>query len=669
MHAYLTERTLSGLFFKQAEKFKGDPFLWSKEPNGVKTDKYESISWEETARQVKALGAALIELGLCKGDRAAIFSQNGPRWMISDQAIQAAGGLGVPIYPTSTNQQLGYILKDCGARMVMVGDEKLLQQVLDVKGDAPALDCIVALFPLKEKAGESVISYDDALKKGGSSSTAAAELEARRADLSADDDAAIIYTSGTTGEPKGAILTQSNFMAETEMLLDSTITNKMVEQGIRLLSLCHLPLCHIYGRTAEYHVLMAMGGQIYFAESYQAVPRNLREVRPQMLITIPRLYEKVYEMVLVTSSRMTGARKTILDWSLRVGARVVDCMSSGKRLPPWLAIQFALAGTLVYDKVRKEAGLDRLVFATSGGGALPEEINRFFRAMNLQIGEGYGLTETCSAVSWNSLEFIEKIPDNWLYAKALDYLIDTMVVMQSQGTNPFAHPVGIFKLLVATNLVVHRLVQKPGTVGRPCKNTEIKLAEDGEILVKGPQIFKREKGYFNKPEMTDEAFNEEGYFLTGDIGEFDEDGFLRITDRKKELIVTAGGKNIAPHPIEMLLALDTMIEQACVIGDARKYLSALLVPQFELLERWARDKGIKYSSMEELLARPETIEMFDEKVKKVNEQLARYEQIKYYRLLPAPFAEETGELTPTQKIKRRVINVKYKREIESLYEH
>jgi len=665
-HAFQTEKTLSSLFFTQAEKFAADPFLFAKFKKGAPASRWKALTWKQAADQARNLAAGLIELGINQGERIAIFAENRPRWVIADQAIQASGAWGVPIYPTSTDEQLAYILKDCKARAVFTGDPALTEQVFRLKPSLPDLGFIISMSPLKN-AIAGALNFDELVASGAKSEKALAEAEARRKSLTGDDIAAIIYTSGTTGEPKGAVLTQTNFMSDLDMLLDSTITKKMIDRGIRLSSLCHLPLCHIYGRTSDYHVQMAMAGSIYFAESYQKVPQNLREVRPQMLITIPRLYEKVYEMVQVQGSRLQGLQKKIFDWGFRIGNQVTDHLSSGKKMPFLLALQFGLAATLVYNKIKKAAGLDRLVFAASGGGALARETNRFFRAMNIQVVEGYGLTETTSAVTWNAVEFLQPLPDKWIYRKALDWLIDTIVVMQSKGQNPFAHPMGMLKLSVASALVLPRLIQKPGTVGRPCKGTEIKIAEDGEILVKGPQIFQKNRAYLNRAELSQECFTEDGFFRTGDIGHFDQDGFLVITDRKKELLVTAGGKNIAPHPIELALALDTMIEQACVVGDAKKFIAALLVPQFELLERWAGEKGLSFRSREELVKNPEVRKLYEAKVAKVNEKLARYEQIKKFLILPVVFTEQGGELTPTQKLKRRNIYKRFADEIGSLY--
>lgn len=664
---YQKENSLSGLFFAQVEKYGDDVFMRAKLKDGIPCDEWVDITWNEAAAQVRNMGAGLIELEVNKDDRVAIFAHNRPRWIITDQAIQGAGGIGVPIYPTSTDAQVEFILNDCKAKGIITGDRELMEQAVRVKPRVPSLEFIGCMAPVEDPPDASVVDYDELQRKGAESPRAAGEFEKRRKELGLESIASIIYTSGTTGEPKGVVLDQSNFKAQTEVLLSTAVIRRMLERGLRISSLCHLPLCHIMGRASDYHAQMAMGTTIVFAESIQKVPENLLEVRPQMVASIPRFYEKVYEMVQVAGSKMKGRRRKIFDWAMRVGDRASDYMIRGEKMPLTVTLRFALAGMLVYEKIRKMAGLDRLVVAASGGGALSKEVNKFFRSMNLIISEGYGLTETTSAVSWNGPDFIEPLPDKWIYRKTLDWLVDCMVLMQGQGKNPMRSPVGFVKLAFVSNLILPRILIKPGTVGRPVRWTDIKLAPDGEVLVKGPQVFKREHGYYNRPDLTAEVFTEDGYFMTGDIGEFDEDGFLKITDRKKELLVTAGGKNVAPHPIELALTYDTFIEQACAVGDKKKYIAALIVPQFELLEKWAREKGISFSNREELVNHPEVIKLYEEKVAGANENLARYEQVKKFRLLPVEFSEEGGELTPTLKKKRRIIYDKFSGEIDSLY--
>lgn len=666
--AYQQEDTQSGLFFRQAQNFGDDVFMRAKLKDGLPCTEWTDITWNQAAEQVRCMGAGLIGTGIQKGDRVGIFSHNRPRWVIADQAIQGAGGIGVPIYPTSTDHQLSFILNDCEAKALVTGDKELLEQALRVLPDVPSLEFIGCLSPAADLSDDRVIDYDALLKKGADSPEAMAEFDNRRKQLSASDPAAIIYTSGTTGNPKGVVLSQSNFKAQTDVLASTPVPTKFLERKIRLESLCFLPLCHVLARTADYHLQMALGTTVYFAESMKTIQRDLLEVRPNILFSVPRLYEKVYEAVHLHAQKLAGSEKKWFDWAMQVGDAASDHMIAGEPLPPALGIKFALANRLVYDKIRKLVGFDRLVVAASGGAALPRDVTKFFRSMNITITEGYGLTETTSAITSNAPVFTEPLPDKWIYKKGMDWLVDTMVVMQAGGKSPFSTLKGTLKMLVVSKKISPRFIIKPGFVGRPCKDTEIKIAEDGEVLARGPQIFSRENGYFKQPAKTEEVFTEDGFFKTGDIGEIDEEGFLKITDRKKELIVTSGGKNIAPHAIEMALNLNVYIDQACVIGDGRNYITALIVPNFELLEKLAREKGISYNEHAELVRAPEIISFFDEQVANVNQDLARYEQVKKYRLLPRPFSEETGELTPTQKMKRRVIFEKYKSEIDGLYQ-
>jgi long-chain acyl-CoA synthetase len=421
------------------------------------------------------------------------------------------------------------------------------------------------------------------------------------------------------------------------------------------------------GRTNDYHLQMAIGSKISFAESIQKVQDNLLEIRPQVLFSVPRLYEKIFEAVKLHGETLTGSKKKVFDWAMKAGDVASDYLIEGKPMPPPVSIKFALSNILVYDKIRKVVGFDRLVVAGSGGGALPGEITKFFRSMNITITEGYGLTETTSAVSSNAPVFVEPLPDKWIFRKAMDWLVDVQFLLQGNGICPFKSLKGALKATVVSKTILPRFIIKPGYVGRPCKDTEIKIAKDGEILVKGPQVFRQSNGYFKQKEKTDEVFTSDGFFMTGDVCDFDSNGFLKITDRKKELIVTSGGKNIAPHPIEMALVMDMFIDYACVVGEGKNYITALIVPQFELLKDLAREKNISYNGNEDLIRSPEIIAFFDEKVNEINKGLARYEQIKKFRLLPRPFSEETGELTPTLKMKRRVISEKYSGEIHSLY--
>ncbi len=655
------------LFFELSEKYGDDVFMCAKFKNGLPSESWESVSWKQTAEQVRRMGAGLIALGVRPGDRIAIFSNNRPRWIISDLAIQGAGAVGVPVYPTSTDSQLAFILNHCKASVLIAGDPDLLDQALRVKEKSPDLKFIIGLGPVNDKTPENVLAYDNLLEKGLSDAVATAEFERRKSAVTEEDPAAILYTSGTTGHPKGVVLTQGNFKAQTRLVMNAPITRRLLDRGIRLSTLCHLPLCHIMGRASDYHAQMTLGSVIYFAESMDKVQQNLLDVRPQVIASVPRFYEKIYEAVNRYAERLTGVKKEVFTWAMKTGNDASDYMIRGERLPLGVSIRFALANILVYRHIRTFAGLDRLVSAISGGGPLSADIIKFFRSMNIVIAEGYGLTETTSSIAWNGPRFISPLPDSALHRKAFEWLIDTMVVMQSQGQCPFTSFKGFLKIVIFSKLILPRMVIKPGYVGRPLDETLMKLGEDGEILVKGPQVFSKDSGYYNPGDRTDDVFTEDGFFRTGDIGEFDHDGFLKITDRKKELIVTSGGKNIAPQPLELALSLDPFIDQCCVVGDRKKCVSALIVPRFDALASYARAQGINHTHPRDLINDTRITDMFQDRISVINKKFARYEQVKIFRLLADPFTVETGDLTPTLKMKRRVIVEKYTTVIDSLY--
>ncbi len=352
---------------------------------------------------------------------------------------------------------------------------------------------------------------------------------------------------------------------------------------------------------------------------------------------------------------------------MKLGGKYSKAMETATRMNQIDLLQFALANVLVFNKIKKTAGLDRVVLGASGGGKLSKEVCVFIRSLGIQLSEGYGLTETSPVINFNEPEFSDSFDVSkagWFYNKMIDLTLDLMVTKQAKGLSPYTNPIRSLSLSLAYNTIAHKLQIKPGTVGKPVLWTEEKIAEDGEILVKGPQVF---KGYWNLPEATTEAFTPDGWFKTGDIGEFDKDGFLLITDRKKELFITSGGKNIAPRPIELAITAKPYIDQVCLIGDAKKYISALIVPDFQELHRFSKHNGILACSDKDLISNEQIKELIQKQVDEVNETLPRYEQIKYYKILDKPFSVESGELTPTLKLKRRIVFEKYKDEIESLY--
>jgi len=665
--AYRTD-TLCGIFHNQALRY-GDQveFLRAKfDKNGDPSKEWYSRTWKETRDEAIGLAKGLMVLGLKKGDRIVIFSESRPRWIIADQAIQACAAIGVPLYPTLTVDELGYMTADSGSKIVIASNQDRGEMALKAKSQGTPIDKIIVMSSWEGSKPENVFTFDEviALGKGKISDE---EVEKNINAVIPEDVASIIYTSGTTGRQKGAILTQKNWVANIYQGSNSTLVRRQRELGLHLTFLVHLPLCHVFGRTTDYHVgALQQGGILVFAESFEKIPKNMLEVRPNVIASVPRLWEKIYDTTKSIVSRQNKTTQSIFNWAMKLGEKYADAMANARRMNQIDLLQFALANVLVFNKIKETAGLDHVVLGVSGGGKLSKEVCVFIRSLGIQLSEGYGLTETTPIVNFNEPEFCNFDPDkaSWFQKKMIDLTVDLMVTKQARGLSPYGNPIRSLQLSLAYNTVAHKLMIKPGTVGKPALWTEEKIADDGEILIKGPQVF---KGYWNMPEATAEAFTEDGWFKTGDIGEFDKDGFLLITDRKKELFVTSGGKNIAPHPIELAITAKPYIDQACLIGDAKKYISALIVPDFPELHRFAKHNGIPACSDKDLLENEQIKELFKKQVDEVNEALPRYEQIKYYKLLDKPFSVETGELTPTLKLKRRIVFEKYKDDIESLY--
>lgn len=660
--------TLCGIFHNQAERYGNDHvFLmgkFDKQGNSIST--WRSITWKEAQDEVIDLASGLIELGLNKGDRAVIFSESRPRWIIADQAIQACGAIEVPLYPTLSKDELAFMLKDSGSKFVIASTQEKAEMTLKVIGTGSPVKTIITMGTWTGKKPEGVYTFTEVMEIGQKKSNRKTTEEHIRS-VKPEDVVSIIYTSGTTGRQKGAILTHANWVANIHQSSNSTLLKRVRELDLHLLSLVHLPLCHVMGRTADYHVSgLKLGGTLAFAESFDTIQKNLRELKPNVVVSIPRFYEKTYDMVRSAFSRQNIFNRKLFDWSIRQGEKFTNSMATGTRLPVLDLLQFSLANSIMFNRIKKQAGMERLVLAVSGGGKLSKEVCVFIRSLGIQLNEGYGLTETAPVINFNEPEFRDVDIDNlkWFKKKMVAWTVDLMITQQAKGKSPYTNPIRATKLSLAYNTVAYRLQIKPGTVGRPVIWTEEKIAGDGEILVKGPQIF---KGYWNMPEETKEVFTEDGWFKTGDIGEFDKEGFLSITDRKKELFVTSGGKNIAPHPIELSLIAKPCIDQACLVGDGKKYIAALIVPDFKELKLFAKDNGIKTAHDKELIEHPKVKELIKKQVDEINDNLARYEQIKYYTVIDTPFTVETGELTPTMKLKRRIISQKYKDAIESMF--
>lgn len=590
------ESTLVGLFFEALDQH-GDGIAFQHMPApGVLAD----VSYSEVAGLVKGAAASLEALGVTRGDRAAILSENRPEWALCDYACLCSGVVDVPIYPSSIASQVAYVLSDSGVKLVFVSDAEQLEKTSQAAVAVPN-DVTLVVFDPPEELPEGAMSWHDFLAAGAARAEnwSDEEFQARARQASPSDLATILYTSGTTGDPKGVMLTHrnvaSNVMA-SQMVLEIRESDNSVS---------FLPLSHILQRTVDY-LFFWVGCRIAYPRSIDTLVDDLKTIKPTLAVSVPRIFEKIYNGVMGAE----GLKKVLLEWAVEVADRAVELRLAGKSPTGFLALQYRIADMLVFSKVKAAVG-GRVRFFVSGGGPLAPSLNRFFYSIGLTILEGYGLTET-SPVTNVSTE------------------------------NDF----------------------RIGSVGKPIPSTEIKIAEDGEILVRGPQVM---KGYYNKPEATAEVIDRDGWFSTGDVGEIDADGFLRITDRKKDLIVTAGGKNVAPQPIENLLKTFPMVEQAIVVGDRRRYCALLVVPAFDALESWARQQGIVWTDRAALLQEPAVRAHMEAETLGRLSGLASFERPKKIALLEEELTIENGFLTPTMKVKRRVVRERLDHVIDSLY--
>lgn len=598
--ADLPEATLVEFFFEAVERFETLPAF-----RHHAAGSWHDLSHAEALERVRAAASALRSTGLARGERAAILAENRPEWALADYACLASGVVDVPVYATLTPGQIRYILEDAGVRVVFVSDAEQLAKIQEIRGDLPALERVIVFDASAGTLPEGVVTWEAFLEEGRAAalwddpgSFMEEALSARPEDL-----ATILYTSGTTGNPKGVMLTHrnlsSNVLAASQVLL---IDEKDV-------TLSFLPLSHVFQRMVDY-LLFSKGCLIAYARSIETVPEDLRAIRPTIVVSVPRLYEKVYAKV----NSATGVKGTLVEWARGVGEQWAAAKLAGREPGPGVRLQYALANKLVFSKIKAGVG-GNLRYFVSGGAPLAPDINRFFFASGVMILEGYGLTETSPVTNVNS---------------------------------PIDFPAN-FRI---------------GTVGKPVASTEVRIAEDGEILVRGPQIM---KGYLNRPEDTAEVIDPDGWFQTGDVGEIDDDGFLRITDRKKDLIVTAGGKNVAPQPIENRLKKNRFVDQPVLVGDRERFITLLLVPDFEALESWARESGVSAPGRRELLADARVQKHLVQQMETELADLARYEMPKKLVLMDAPFTIEDGSLTPTQKVKRRIVQERLAERLREVY--
>jgi long-chain acyl-CoA synthetase len=588
--------TLVDIFERVARRHKRKDSL-----NYKSEGRWISVSSDEMMFRAKEIAAGLYAIGVRRGDRVAILSDSRIEWTLTDAGCIFAGVVDVPIYPTLTPSQVKYILNDSGAGVLFVANREKYEELRDVVAESPIKQVVV----FESTAAGETLSLVQLEAKGAALLKEQPELIDRVSrEISSDDLATIIYTSGTTGEPKGVMLSHSNLVSN---LVDSSGHLSFGEKDV---ALSVLPLSHVFERQAMY-MYLNQGMAVYFAESLLTIGPNLREVRPTVLVGVPRIFEKIYDRIQERAAASGRASTAILNWSVGVARKYAEYLIAHKPVPATLKMQHAFAEKLVFKKWRDAFG-GRIRLLLSGGAALPEELAYIYIGAGIPIMQGYGLTETSPVIT----------------AGVLDE-------------------------------------NRPGTVGKAIPNVEIRIAEDGEIETRGPNVM---KGYYNKPEETRAVFTSDGWFKTGDIGTIDADGFLRITDRKKELFKTSGGKYISPQPIEQAIKGSRFVSQVVLVGAGRKFPAALIVPIWEQLDSYCKLKGIQVQSRKDLCHHPRILDLLQRQIDGLTPNLARYEKIKAIALLENEFSIEGGELTPTLKIKRRVIDEKYREVIDRLYE-
>jgi len=593
-------RTLNELWRHAVARFGDDEFVRFKRDGA-----WQSLTFAEMARRVRELALGLLHLGIKPGERVAIWSENRPEWNIADLAVLATGGVDVPIYTTQALDQVEYILADSGARAIFVSSA-FLSQALAIKARVPSLEVVIAVDRSEGlEAAQAVVQIEDLMAQGRALDQQDGQLyEMVWQAVLADDLATLLYTSGTTGDPKGVMLTHKNLTANT---INSYRWTGL--ESIRDRVLTYLPFTHVFERAMWYLFALA-GANVAYAESIDAVARNLAEIRPTVMTSVPRMFEKIYARIIERGIAAGFPRKQIFLWSLDVGRRWALRKDRGEPIGWWLGLQYRIANALVFKKWREAVG-GRIRVFISGGAPLAPEIAYLFLAAGLPILQGYGLTETSPSISCNT-ETRNRI----------------------------------------------------GTVGPVMDGVKVRIAADGEILVKGDNVM---RGYYNRPAENAAAFSADGWFHTGDIGHLDDDGFLVITDRKKELIKTSGGKYVAPQRVESLIKSSRFVSQVFVVGNARKFPAALIVPNMELVRSYAGMKGIQYQDDHELLTHPRIINLFQRQVDKYTTELGQWEKVKKVALLGQELTIESGDLTPTLKARRSVIENRYADVIDRLY--
>lgn len=592
-------RTLPELFSSVFAHYreKDSKFPIARKINGV----YEPISYHALEDDVHHFSAFLKHNGICAQDRVAILSENRPGWYLADMAILNLGAVDVPLYPSLPPNQIEYILNNCSAKAIVVSNMLQLGKILSIWQNLPELNLVVVMNRLEEGI-EDVVDLNQA-KEQGKKILDEKPWILEGTPVDPDDIATIIYTSGTTGLPKGVMLTHRN-ICENVKSCSSVIRLDDTDCGLSF-----LPISHAYERTGGYYLLFSCGASIYLAESIETISLNMTEARPTIIFTVPRLFDRIKINMLKQISSESPLKQKIFYWALSTGEKYHRQINEKGSAQKFTALQHNLAEKLVYHKIKNKFG-GRLRYFVSGGAALPQKIGEFFQALDINILEGFGLTETSPVTHVNRPERI-----------------------------------------------------KYGTVGPAVENVQVKIAEDGEILLKGPNIM---KGYWKDEEATREVIKD-GWFYSGDIGEIDRDGYLKITDRKKHIIVTSGGKNIAPMPIENLISDNPYVEQVIVIGEKRPFLIALIVPDFNRLREFAIAENITAAGNRELIENKNVQQIYEKLMRSISRQLATHEKVRKFLLIEDPFTVDNGHMTPTMKLKRKVITTKYAAEIDKVY--
>ena len=589
--------------FEQTVATYGNRVAMRKKEYGL----WHDITWHEYFERSKYVGSALISMGLEKGDSVSIIGDNSPEWVIVDMGVQCAGGVAVGVYSTNAWPQVEYVVQNSESKFFFVENEEQLDKWLHFKDNAPLLKKVVVwdLEGLRHFKDPMVMTYDEILELGRSVAEKEPErFDKRMAEVTADDLSVLIYTSGTTGPPKGAMLTHKNVTWMSEAI---SRDNKVYDTD-EVLSF--LPLCHIFERLFSVFAHIKHAYTVNFIESLDTVTDNMREISPTVGYAVPRIWEKYLSAVYIKMSDATWFKRLIFGLALKIGKKRASLQMNFKPVPFFLAFLYNLAYLAVFRKLKERLGFERLRVAYSGAAPIAPDVLHFFQSIGVNLIEGYGQTE------------------------------GTGVTCVSR--------IGRVKF---------------GTVGPPLRGTDVKIAEDGEILVRAPSVF---KGYYGNPESTAETIKD-GWLHSGDVGELDEDGYLKITDRKKDIIVTAGGKNITPQFIENKLKASPYINDAVVIGDKRKFLSCLIMIDEDNVVKYAQDNKVQFSTYKDLTKSPEIVKLIQDEMNAVNDTLSRVEQIKKFTILPKKLYEEDGEVTPTMKVKRKYVNEAFADLIEAMY--